>query len=125
MPEKAMTKKQMERKLRELAKLKADKKELEDHVKDVEAEIINDPNCPEKFNSNYGTLKYAERENYGVPDNFQLIEKSVITKSIFIQNATMSAGKIKNIVGEEQFNNLLKQGIIAKKNKSCYFQLVT
>jgi len=125
MSEKAMTKKQMERKLRELAKLKADKKELEDHVKDVEAEIINDPNCPEKFSSNYGTLKYAERENYGVPDNFQLIEKSVITKSIFIQNATMSAGKIKNIVGEEQFNNLLKQGIIAKKNKSCYFQLVT
>ena len=125
MPEKAMNKKQMERKLRELAKLKADKRELDENIKDVEAEIINDPNCPEKFNSNYGTLKYAERENYSTPDNFQLIEKSVITKSIFIQNATMSAGKIKNIVGEEQFNDLVARGIITRKNKSYYFQLVT
>lgn len=119
-----MTKKQMETKLKQLAKLKADKKELEENLKNVEAEIINDPNCPKKFNSNYGTLKYIEKENYNVPDNFKLIEKSAITKSIFIQNATVSAGKIKNIVGEEQFNNLVTEDIVHKKNKSSYFQLV-
>ena len=109
--------------LEELGRLKYEMKKLEKRVKEQQELVFAFTDYPEEHPTSYGQLKLNSRRNYSTPDNFKLIEKSVITKSIFIQNATMSAGKIKSIVGKEGFNNLLSIGVIVEKSPSYYYTL--
>jgi len=109
--------------LEELADMKLRKKGLEDDIKETEQALMEDQNCPTEYEAAAGKLKLKTRRNFSVPDNFKLIDQSIVTKSIFIQNAKMAPNEIKKIVGENAFDKLVQSGIVTEGKTSKFFEL--
>lgn len=109
--------------LEELADMKMKKKSLEDDIKETEQALMEDPNCPTDYEADAGKLKLKTRRNFSVPDNFKLIDQSIVTKSIFIQNAKMTPNKVKEIVGEDDFESLIEKGTVKEGKTSKFFEL--
>lgn len=105
-----------------LAKLKAQKKEIDEEIKKVQDRIFQ--HAPQKeFPTEYGILKYEEQRQVAVPDNSKLITASSITQKIFINKASLSASKIKAIVGENEFEELVRTGVLKENGPKRFYTL--
>lgn len=105
-----------------LAKLKTQKKEVEEEIKKVQENILlHSPK--EEAETKYGTLKLRVREDYSVTDNNALISKSSLTKQIFINAAKLAPSSIKKIVGETEFDSLVKAKTIKWGGQTEYYVL--
>ena len=109
-------------KLNRLAHLKTQKKEIEIEIKQLEKEIKENYNVAEADTPD-GRLKLEERKNYEIPDNLTLINKSTMTKDVFIQLAKIAPSELKKTLGNDQFSNLLKKEVIKEKEPTTFYKL--
>jgi hypothetical protein len=106
----------------QLARLKQQKKEVEEKIKEIEKKIISKSPLAE-ITTKYGKLCLQKRSNRSIPDNKLLIKKSPITQEIFFAKATISASTVKGIVGDINFQELIKEGVIKEKEPTRFYKL--
>jgi len=118
------TKEIKKQKTEKLARLKTQKKEIESEIKELEKEIKENYNVAEAETPD-GRLKLEERKNYEIPDNLTLINKSTITKDVFIQLAKIAPSELKKTLGNDQFSDLLKKEVIKEKEPTTFYKLIS
>jgi len=106
----------------QLAKLKEKERDIKEKVQKVQKKIL--ANSPvEEYSAAAGVLKLKQRSNESVDNNVELITHSTITKDVFIATASISVGKVKELVGINGVEKLKEKGIITVKEPTKYYEL--
>lgn len=111
------------KKYERLAEVKFKMKSLEKEAKDLQEELLG-LSPPEKTETEFGILKLESRHNFKIRDNQELIQKSSLTKEIFINSAKIAVSTVEKIVGNAQFVRLIEEGVINEEEPSRFFKLV-
>jgi hypothetical protein len=111
----------MNRCFTDLARIKTELKDLEARAKAMEQKCIAEHGTPGKIETKYGTLVFAERENWKVVDKVPVIEK--IGQSAFNEHATIAFGKIKLVGGQAMVADLEAAGAVEFTGVTQYYSL--
>ncbi len=105
-----------------LAKLKKEKKEKEEAIKDLEQRILQN-NPKKEVQTSYGMLKLNERKNPKIRDNWELLQNSSITEQMLINTAKISKSDVEKIVGKQELQQLFDLGTIFQDDPTRYYCL--
>jgi len=110
-------------KFEELARLKAEIKNLEKKAKAVQTKIFEEggDHVPRKVKTDHGTLTLTERESYSLVDPRSLI--LMIGQDSYNTLSSVPISKIKQVYGTEFTEGMISQGVYHLKSTSRYFSL--
>lgn len=104
----------------QLAQLKTKLKALEEEVKALQTQIINDGGKKE-IETALGLLKLQSRENWVVTDKNEVL--GTMGRACFIENCSISKTGIVKGIGERGFKQLAGTGAVEEKPKSTFYIL--
>ena len=105
-----------------LARLKLKKLELEEKIEEKKKQILSN-NPTEKAETPHGTLSLTKRENFTIPDNFNLINSGLLEEEDFIKNAKIAPSTLKKIIGEKQFDGAIELNVVNRNEPTFYYCL--
>jgi hypothetical protein len=111
----------MKEKLLRLSMMKSEFKALEIRIKELQSEIIEDPDAPQHFESEFGKLVFGDRINYNPLENDGYIQ--VFGQVMFNKAATITVSGVKKAFGMNGVETLDTAGMLTVKSHSEYYSL--
>lgn len=103
-----------------LAEIKSIIKSLDVEAKAIQKVLLDDPDCPTKIATEYGSLSLTTRVNYELTSKKELIER--ITLEHFVDACSITLPAVRKVCGTA-VADLLTPDLFQVKSTSKYFVL--
>jgi hypothetical protein len=103
------------------------KTEIEETIKELQSDIIADPDAPKKYSSEYGDMTLVEPVDtkiHSVPSLFRYIKQQLKMKETsIIEMMSFKMTDLKKQLGTKTIDDLKKKKYIYTEEKSPYYSL--